>query len=141
MVITVLTSKNFIVRCYAWEQSFQSKVQDIRDDELSWFRKAQLLAAVYSLNFCNSVKFYGFEQKLTCVKFWCAPCMCLQIRSQVWCSLHLLFIIFPTCCSWIALSWTVYQSLSLLFHLVYILYWEVIWHQQRHLLLFHYLRS
>nr|DAD37246.1 TPA_asm: hypothetical protein HUJ06_007887 [Nelumbo nucifera] len=36
------------VKCYAWEQSFQSKVQSIRDDELSWFRKAQLLAA------CNS---------------------------------------------------------------------------------------
>ncbi|KAL6843839.1 hypothetical protein ACP4OV_026410 [Aristida adscensionis] len=36
------------VKCYAWEQSFQSKVQDIRDDELSWFRKAQLLAALNS---------------------------------------------------------------------------------------------
>lgn len=36
-----------VCRCYAWEQSFQSKVQDIRNDELSWFRKAQLLAAVY----------------------------------------------------------------------------------------------
>ncbi|KAK3022450.1 hypothetical protein RJ639_047587, partial [Escallonia herrerae] len=30
------------------KRSFQSKVQNIRDDELSWFRKAQLLAA------CNS---------------------------------------------------------------------------------------
>ncbi|KAJ3693574.1 hypothetical protein LUZ60_009054 [Juncus effusus] len=36
------------VKCYAWEQSFQSKVQGIRDDELSWFRKAQLLAALNS---------------------------------------------------------------------------------------------
>ncbi|VAH36673.1 unnamed protein product [Triticum turgidum subsp. durum] len=36
------------VKCYAWEQSFQSKVQDIRDDELSWFRSAQLLAALNS---------------------------------------------------------------------------------------------
>ncbi|CAL5025388.1 unnamed protein product [Urochloa decumbens] len=36
------------VKCYAWEQSFQSKVQDIRDDELSWFRRAQLLAALNS---------------------------------------------------------------------------------------------
>lgn len=43
--------QKLFVRCYAWEQSFQSKVQDIRDDELSWFRRAQLLAAVYSLNF------------------------------------------------------------------------------------------
>ncbi|KAJ4976197.1 hypothetical protein NE237_001303 [Protea cynaroides] len=36
------------VKCYAWEQSFQSKVQDIRDDELSWFRKSQLLGAFNS---------------------------------------------------------------------------------------------
>ncbi|XP_077243837.1 multidrug resistance-associated protein 2 [Tasmannia lanceolata] len=36
------------VKCYAWENSFQSKVQIIRNDELSWFRKAQLLAAFNS---------------------------------------------------------------------------------------------
>ncbi|XP_042486678.1 ABC transporter C family member 2-like [Macadamia integrifolia] len=36
------------VKCYAWEQSFQSKVQGLRDDELSWFRKAQLLGAFNS---------------------------------------------------------------------------------------------
>ncbi|CAL9060621.1 unnamed protein product [Musa banksii] len=36
------------VKCYAWEKSFQSKVQSIRNDELSWFRKAQLLAAFNS---------------------------------------------------------------------------------------------
>ncbi|XP_057494162.1 ABC transporter C family member 2-like isoform X1 [Actinidia eriantha] len=36
------------VKCYAWESSFQSKVQTVRTDELAWFRKAQLLAA------CNS---------------------------------------------------------------------------------------
>ncbi|PIA25107.1 hypothetical protein AQUCO_12500017v1 [Aquilegia coerulea] len=36
------------VKCYAWEQSFQSKVQNVRDDELSWFRKAQLLGAFNS---------------------------------------------------------------------------------------------
>ncbi|XP_055802160.1 ABC transporter C family member 12-like isoform X4 [Solanum dulcamara] len=34
-----------IVKCYAWEKSFQSKVQGMRNGELSWFRKAQLLAA------------------------------------------------------------------------------------------------
>ncbi|XP_019224929.1 PREDICTED: ABC transporter C family member 12-like isoform X1 [Nicotiana attenuata] len=34
-----------VVKCYAWEKSFQSKVQGMRNDELSWFRKAQLLAA------------------------------------------------------------------------------------------------
>ncbi|XP_031744162.1 ABC transporter C family member 2 isoform X2 [Cucumis sativus] len=34
------------VKCYAWESSFQSKVQSIRDDELSWFRKAALLGAL-----------------------------------------------------------------------------------------------
>ncbi|KAM6551932.1 hypothetical protein CsatB_001740 [Cannabis sativa] len=37
-----------IVKCYAWERSFQSRVQDMRNDELSWFRKAQLLAAFNS---------------------------------------------------------------------------------------------
>ncbi|KAH7836909.1 hypothetical protein Vadar_007286 [Vaccinium darrowii] len=36
------------VKCYAWENSFQSKVRTVRNDELAWFRKAQLLAA------CNS---------------------------------------------------------------------------------------
>ncbi|KAG7963324.1 hypothetical protein I3843_09G112700 [Carya illinoinensis] len=36
------------VKCYAWETSFQSRVQSIRDDELSWFRKAQLLSAFNS---------------------------------------------------------------------------------------------
>lgn len=33
------------VKCYAWEESFQSKVHVIRSDELSWYRKAQLLGA------------------------------------------------------------------------------------------------
>ncbi|KAF8030773.1 hypothetical protein BT93_D0072 [Corymbia citriodora subsp. variegata] len=33
------------VKCYAWEKSFQYGVQDIRSDELSWFRRAQLLSA------------------------------------------------------------------------------------------------
>ncbi|KAJ6728191.1 ABC TRANSPORTER C FAMILY MEMBER 1, partial [Salix koriyanagi] len=33
------------VKCYAWESSFQAKVQGVRDDELSWFRKASLLGA------------------------------------------------------------------------------------------------
>uniref|UniRef100_A0A9I9CQY3 ABC-type xenobiotic transporter n=1 Tax=Cucumis melo TaxID=3656 RepID=A0A9I9CQY3_CUCME len=33
------------VKCYAWEASFSSRVQEIRNDELSWFRKAQLLYA------------------------------------------------------------------------------------------------
>ncbi|XP_019419120.1 PREDICTED: ABC transporter C family member 2-like isoform X3 [Lupinus angustifolius] len=36
------------VKCYAWETSFQSRVQSIRHDELSWFRKAQLLYALNS---------------------------------------------------------------------------------------------
>ncbi|KAG0591623.1 hypothetical protein KC19_1G189200 [Ceratodon purpureus] len=43
-----------IVKCYAWENSFRTKVLNIRDDEISWFRKAQLLSAVNT--FClNSV--------------------------------------------------------------------------------------
>ncbi|KAG8381914.1 hypothetical protein BUALT_Bualt05G0022300 [Buddleja alternifolia] len=36
------------VKYYAWEKSFKSKVQILRDDELSWFRKAQLLSATPS---------------------------------------------------------------------------------------------
>ncbi|GAB4829285.1 hypothetical protein Ancab_018953 [Ancistrocladus abbreviatus] len=38
------------VKCYAWEKSFQSKVQGIRMDELNWLRKAQLLGAVVNVN-------------------------------------------------------------------------------------------
>ncbi|KAL8091087.1 hypothetical protein AgCh_040262 [Apium graveolens] len=33
------------VKCYAWESSFQSKVQNVRGEELAWFWKAQLLGA------------------------------------------------------------------------------------------------
>ncbi|KAH7568509.1 hypothetical protein JRO89_XS06G0008600 [Xanthoceras sorbifolium] len=36
------------VKCYAWEKSFQSRVQSIRYDELLWFRKAQLLSTFNS---------------------------------------------------------------------------------------------
>ncbi|XP_047949576.1 ABC transporter C family member 2-like [Salvia hispanica] len=36
------------VKCYAWENSFQAKVQTVRDDELSWYRKSQLLGALNS---------------------------------------------------------------------------------------------
>ncbi|KAJ4837827.1 Canalicular multispecific organic anion transporter 1 [Turnera subulata] len=36
------------VKCYAWEKSFQSRIQSIRNDELSWFRRAQLLSAFNS---------------------------------------------------------------------------------------------
>uniref|UniRef100_A0A1D1Z5A5 ABC-type xenobiotic transporter n=2 Tax=Anthurium amnicola TaxID=1678845 RepID=A0A1D1Z5A5_9ARAE len=36
------------VKCYAWERSFQSKVQSIRNDELSWYRRSQFLAAFNS---------------------------------------------------------------------------------------------
>jgi hypothetical protein len=35
-----------IVKCYAWEKSVKAKVLNVRDDEISWFSKAQLLAAV-----------------------------------------------------------------------------------------------
>ncbi|KNA13623.1 hypothetical protein SOVF_112630 isoform A [Spinacia oleracea] len=34
------------VKCYAWETSFLGKVQNLRGEELSWFRKAQLLSAL-----------------------------------------------------------------------------------------------
>ncbi|XP_057971356.1 ABC transporter C family member 2 [Malania oleifera] len=33
------------VKCYAWENSFESKVKSVRNDELSWFRKASLLGS------------------------------------------------------------------------------------------------
>ncbi|XP_039688197.1 ABC transporter C family member 12 isoform X2 [Medicago truncatula] len=36
------------VKCYAWETSFQSRIQSIRHEELSWFRKAYLLYALNS---------------------------------------------------------------------------------------------
>ncbi|KAJ6886546.1 ABC transporter C family member 2-like isoform X4 [Populus alba x Populus x berolinensis] len=36
--------------CYAWESSFQAKVQGVRNDELSWFRKASLLGVVVNAN-------------------------------------------------------------------------------------------
>ncbi|KAJ0791413.1 putative ABC-type xenobiotic transporter [Helianthus annuus] len=34
-----------IYRCYAWEESFQSKIQTIRKDELLWLWKSQFLGA------------------------------------------------------------------------------------------------
>ncbi|KAF5764679.1 putative ABC-type xenobiotic transporter [Helianthus annuus] len=34
------------VKCYAWENSFQEKVQSIRTEELSWFWKVQMLGAL-----------------------------------------------------------------------------------------------
>ncbi|KAJ6892979.1 hypothetical protein NC652_027088 [Populus alba x Populus x berolinensis] len=36
------------VKCYAWEKSFQFRVQSVRNDELSLFRSAQLLFAFNS---------------------------------------------------------------------------------------------
>ncbi|XWS55359.1 hypothetical protein CRYUN_Cryun10bG0167800 [Craigia yunnanensis] len=51
------------VKCYAWENSFQSKVQSVRDDELSWFRKAFLLGA------CNSFILNSVPVVVTVVSF------------------------------------------------------------------------
>ncbi|MFQ6662588.1 hypothetical protein Gotur_030382 [Gossypium turneri] len=36
------------VKFYAWEKSFQTRVHSIRNDELSWLRRAQLLSAFNS---------------------------------------------------------------------------------------------
>ncbi|XP_073027940.1 ABC transporter C family member 2-like [Primulina eburnea] len=36
------------VKCYAWENSFQANVLSVRNEELSWYRKAQLLGALNS---------------------------------------------------------------------------------------------
>eukprot|EP00262_Sarcandra_glabra_P011548 TRINITY_DN2799_c0_g1_i1.p1 TRINITY_DN2799_c0_g1~~TRINITY_DN2799_c0_g1_i1.p1 ORF type:complete len:1626 (+),score=287.39 TRINITY_DN2799_c0_g1_i1:361-5238(+) len=51
------------VKCYAWEHSFQSKVQTIRNEELSWFRKAQLLAA------CNTFILNSIPVVVTVISF------------------------------------------------------------------------
>ncbi|MBA0562307.1 hypothetical protein Golob_007362, partial [Gossypium lobatum] len=51
------------VKCYAWENSFQSKVQNVRDDELSWFRKASLLGA------CNGFMLNSIPVVVTVVSF------------------------------------------------------------------------
>ncbi|KAG8385226.1 hypothetical protein BUALT_Bualt03G0020100 [Buddleja alternifolia] len=36
------------VKCYAWENSFQTKVLSVRNEELSWYRKSQMLGALNS---------------------------------------------------------------------------------------------
>ncbi|KAG4114413.1 hypothetical protein ERO13_D12G045100v2 [Gossypium hirsutum] len=51
------------VKCYAWENSFQSKVQNVRDDELLWFRKASLLGA------CNGFMLNSIPVVVTVVSF------------------------------------------------------------------------
>ncbi|GAV87979.1 ABC_tran domain-containing protein/ABC_membrane domain-containing protein [Cephalotus follicularis] len=51
------------VKCYAWENSFQSKVQSARNDELSWFRKASLLGA------CNGFILNSIPVVVTVVSF------------------------------------------------------------------------
>ncbi|KAI3905507.1 hypothetical protein MKW98_013666, partial [Papaver atlanticum] len=51
------------VKCYAWEGSFQSKIQGVRDDELSWFRKAQLLSA------CNMFLLNSIPVVVTVISF------------------------------------------------------------------------
>ncbi|WCJ24252.1 multidrug resistance-associated protein 1 [Euphorbia peplus] len=51
------------VKCYAWESSFQGKVQNVRDDELSWFRKASLLGA------CNGFILNSLPVVVTVVSF------------------------------------------------------------------------
>uniref|UniRef100_A0A2P2LPQ9 Uncharacterized protein MANES_06G060900 n=1 Tax=Rhizophora mucronata TaxID=61149 RepID=A0A2P2LPQ9_RHIMU len=51
------------VKCYAWENSFQGKVQSIRDEELSWFRKASLLGA------CNSFILNSIPVLVTVISF------------------------------------------------------------------------
>ncbi|GLT67384.1 hypothetical protein SLA2020_396980 [Shorea laevis] len=51
------------VKCYCWESSFQSKVQSVRNDELSWFRKASLLGA------CNGFILNSIPVVVTVVSF------------------------------------------------------------------------
>ncbi|KAG8381911.1 hypothetical protein BUALT_Bualt05G0022000 [Buddleja alternifolia] len=51
------------VKYYAWEKSFKSKVQILRDDELSWFKKAQLLSA------CNTFILNSMPVLVTIISF------------------------------------------------------------------------
>jgi ABC-type multidrug transport system fused ATPase/permease subunit len=51
------------VKCYAWESSFQSRVENVRNDELSWFRKASLLGA------CNSFILNSIPVFVTVISF------------------------------------------------------------------------
>ncbi|XP_054779362.1 ABC transporter C family member 2-like isoform X2 [Prosopis cineraria] len=51
------------VKCYAWESSFQSKVQVVRNDELSWFKKALLLGA------CNGFILNSIPVFVTVISF------------------------------------------------------------------------
>ncbi|XP_019185928.1 PREDICTED: ABC transporter C family member 12-like isoform X2 [Ipomoea nil] len=51
------------VKCYAWEKSFQSKIQSMRNDELSWFRKAQVLSA------CNNFVLNSIPVLVTVISF------------------------------------------------------------------------
>ncbi|GMH31056.1 hypothetical protein Nepgr_032899 [Nepenthes gracilis] len=52
-----------IVKFYAWENSFQLKVQSVRTEELSWFRSAQLLSA------CNTFLLNSIPVLVTVVSF------------------------------------------------------------------------
>ncbi|XP_010522096.1 PREDICTED: ABC transporter C family member 12-like isoform X2 [Tarenaya hassleriana] len=47
-IISEILATMDTVKCYAWEKSFESRIQGIRNEELSWFRKAQLLSAFNS---------------------------------------------------------------------------------------------
>ncbi|GAB2280790.1 Canalicular multispecific organic anion transporter 1 [Dionaea muscipula] len=51
------------VKCYAWENSFKEKVQNVRAEELSWIRKTQLLGAF------NSFVLNGIPVLVTVVSF------------------------------------------------------------------------
>ncbi|KAI3455946.1 hypothetical protein Pfo_012609 [Paulownia fortunei] len=51
------------VKYYAWEKSFKLKIQIMRDDELSWFRKAQLLSA------CNTFILNSIPVLVTVISF------------------------------------------------------------------------
>ncbi|KAF5947189.1 hypothetical protein HYC85_013146 [Camellia sinensis] len=57
-------------RCYAWEESFQSKVHSIRFDELSWFQKAQLLSAAENPTLANINLDIPVESSCSCWWYW-----------------------------------------------------------------------
>ncbi|GLT85719.1 hypothetical protein SLE2022_038990 [Rubroshorea leprosula] len=58
----ILTAMN-TVKCYAWEKNFQSRVQSIQNEELSWYHQAKLLSAL------NSFMLNSIPVVLTVVSF------------------------------------------------------------------------
>ncbi|XP_071742643.1 ABC transporter C family member 12-like [Rutidosis leptorrhynchoides] len=64
-LVTEILAAADTVKCYAWEQSFQSKIQTIRKDELLWLWKAQFLGA------CNNFILNSLPVLVSVISFGC----------------------------------------------------------------------